>query len=153
MTKFNLRPMVDEDIDTVVDMCFKFFEQTKYTEVMLFEHGHLAAVLHNLVRSDDFLGVVAEDTKTGGIAGFITAIAVPHTLCNTTLANEQGWWVEPQYRGTSVWLQLINFYQDWAREKGCLTATIGAAEGVTNLERVLPRLGYTKTDSTWMKRL
>ena len=151
MTKPNYRRMVYDDIPQVVSMMEDFFYMSKLPSVGSFDTYRVASVLEGLVPSDKFFGFVAVvDNK---IVGLITAHITPSLFEHGDICSELVWWVSKEYRGTTIGLRLFYYMEEWAKFKGCSTLQVGGAEGYSNVENMYLKLGFTKIDSTYWRKL
>ena len=146
------RKMELKDIPEVLGMCEEFYNLSAMAEMTSWDPEYVENILGLLIDKEDFYGLIAEDN--GEILGMITAVKVPSTFFNGYQASEQVWWVKPQYRTKPyIGLKLFNHCWKWALDNDCKMFTAGEAAGVSTVSEMYKRLGFTKIDSTWMKRL
>jgi aminoglycoside 6'-N-acetyltransferase I len=57
----------------------------------------------------------------GGLGGFVEASIHPHAIgCETNpVGYVEGWYVDPDLRGTGVGRELLVAAELWARDRGC----------------------------------
>jgi len=151
MTKLNYRRMNYSDIESVIPLMEEFFYLSRLPNVSTFDYSRVSRVLHEFVQSDKFFGFIAE--ADGRIVGVITAHMSPSLFDNGDICSELVWYTIKEYRGTSVGLRLFHYMEEWARYKGCSLLQVGGAEGYSNVEKMYSRLGFTKVDSTFWRKL
>lgn len=148
----NYRRMDYEDIPEVLRMSEDFFNVSAMSSITRWDPVYVGAILEGLMDNEDFYGLVAEENEE--ILGMITAIKTPSTFFNGYMASEQVWWVKPEHRTKPyIGLKLFNKCWAWAIDSKCKVFTAGEAHGVSEVGSIYERLGFTKVDSTWMKRI
>lgn len=84
-------------------------------------------------------------------AGVLMARTFQHPFGAGLWAKETVWFISPAARGRSA-LQMLDAYETWAREQGCVT--IGMASLVTNdVSRIYERRGYAPAETHFLKAL
>ena len=88
--------------------------------------------------------------------GVIIGIVYP-VFWNTKVlsAQELGFWVEPAYRKTGLALSLLRSFEKTVKELGAEEITMIALESSNPdiVGRMYEKLGYTKLEHTYMKRV
>lgn len=83
--------------------------------------------------------------------GVLMALTFDHPFGAGKWAKESVWYIAPQARGRSA-LQMLDAYEAWAREQGCVT--IGMASLATNdVSRIYERRGYAPAETHFVKAL
>lgn len=95
------------------------------------------------------MGFIAE--QAGVPVGMFGVFCLIHPITGAYMASELCWWMEPEARGSRVALRLLRAGEAWARARGA-----AYLEMIAPSERVASfygRLGYTRTDVHYLKRL
>lgn len=83
--------------------------------------------------------------------GVLMASTLDHPFGAGKWAKETVWYIAPEARGRSA-LQMLDAYEAWAREQGCVT--IGMASLATNdVSRIYGRRGYAPAETHFVKSL
>lgn len=83
--------------------------------------------------------------------GVLMASTFEHPFDAGKWAKETVWYIAPEARGRSA-LQMLDAYETWAREQGCVT--IGMASLATNdVSRIYERRGYAPAETHFVKSL
>lgn len=107
---------------------------------------------HQLITT--FLGGVDKVIILSPGVGTLFAFATP-VFYNTTVyqAYELLWWVTPEKRKNRDAIRLFKCYEAWAAKIGCETIQTSLVHGWFDLEKFYLRNGYTKTETSYRKRL
>lgn len=88
--------------------------------------------------------------------GFIVGMVAPSFLHPGRLqCSELAWYVEPEYRGTSVALRLMKMYEQHAKDEGCYYASMVCLESL-NPEatgKIYEKLGYNRLENHYRRVL
>lgn len=91
------------------------------------------------------------DDGTEAVGG-LGAFCAPHFLfLRPMMATELFWWVEPDYRGGTAALRLLDYYEQWAAAKGCGVVTFSMFAGDEKLRRLLDRRGFRHCECAFAK--
>jgi GNAT superfamily N-acetyltransferase len=74
---------------------------------------------------------------------------------STVIAQELFWWVQPEARGTGLGRELLNEFENWAKQIGARWTSVC---NITHLRgnavgKLFERSGYTKRESAYIKEL
>ena len=132
-----------DDFDQILEMCVKFIETTEYKS--LYDLESIKNVV-DVSLSTDFYVTFIEDGK-GMLGGHIT----PFIFGNKLVAQELGWWVEPEYRKTGVGKDLIDSFENWARFKKCEIIVMVSLDDIVG--NYYEKAGYKLVERMYMKEL
>jgi hypothetical protein len=68
-------------------------------------------------------------------------------------AYELIWWVRPGKQRNADALRLFLCYEEWAKKVGCSSVQAGEVHGWNSLEKLYRKRGYTKTETSYRKRI
>lgn len=107
-------------------------------------------VIDSLLSNKNFICVI----KKG--KGVIIGMVYPcYWNPDVLMAQEFGWWVEPEYRNTSLGIKLLNKFEDTAKEMGAKHISMIALESSSpdKVGSIYTKKGYTLLEHTYMKEL
>ena len=99
----------EEDIQEVKNMAMNFMEVSGYKDFS--DEGSIERLITNLVTSSPDSNIIILSPSVGFIAGTRT----PFLFGTCSLASEIAWWVEPEGRGTSEGLKLLQAFEYWTK--------------------------------------
>lgn len=140
-----IRKATKEDIDVLVEMGIKFAEASPYKDY--YTKDKIKAIAE--ISAKDWVGFVAfiDEDKRGMLVGYDSEFL----LGKVRVATEIAWWVNPEDRKTSVGKELLQAFEDWAKDRGCITITMISIDDT--LGSYYEKRGYKLTERTYMKEL
>lgn len=111
---------------------------------------NIEEIAQRYLELDNFIYI--EEPGKGAILGLV----FPHWWNPQVLvAQELGWWVEPEYRGTTLAIRLLNKLEVEAKRKGATKLLMICLEAVEpdKVESIYLRKGYTKLERIFSKDL
>ncbi len=108
------------------------------------------AMLRFCIYDDNAVVYVMEmdEVVVGGIVGVVAEMWASYDLS----ATEVAWFVDKKYRGRGA-LKLLRAFEDWAESKEADYITVADIEGIANLEPLYRRMGYSKVETSYSKRV
>lgn len=86
--------------------------------------------------------------------GFLAARAGAHIFSPVPMAQELAWWIDPPARSARAATGLLDAYEAWARERGCVAAGLGLYAGADErLPEFYRRRGYAPVEGHYLKAL
>ncbi len=149
-----IRPAVISDLVRLQDMGARFFAASGLDRWFSYKPQDFSTTITNIMASDRGLALVGDGPT--GVVGMIVALTYPvYFNFSHFTTQELVWWVEPEYRGSSMGAELRDGLETWAKGKGGLTMEMGALETLRPeaLARLYERKGYTSKERTFIKRL
>lgn len=142
------------DHDVVYDLVKKFFSQTRYGHRDIDEEGAKATV-EAFLNSDNRERVCLLWEKHGIPVGIIAGQIHPLPFLSAKVAMECLWWVEPEERGTSAGLELLEAFEYWAHLQGADFIQMVSMPDSTGklLDRLYKKRGYNLTEISYTKEL
>lgn len=138
-----IRPLTAEDASIVQLMATRFLSREgPYGERFAADPTCIAALAQRFLVDPTCLCLIAE--RDGHPFGMFGAFYFQHPITGERVASELCWWIEPEFRGGRVALQMLRLVETWAREQGAV-----AFEMIAPDERVAEfygRLGYARAD-------
>ena len=138
-TNFRIRPLADGDLSEWLRLRLLLWDESG-------EDEHKAEMVDIIEHSDSQFVAVA-DLGGGQLAGFLEASIRSHVEdCDTdNVGYLEGWYVEQRYRQQGIGGRLVQFAEEWARQKGC--TEMGSDAEIDNIvsQRAHESLGYHET--------
>lgn len=144
---FQVRCANEEDIDALLIMAESFFNESGYSEFGEFDFESTKETMLNLIGNKTLLCCEV------GMIGFV--VFPLYMSRNTIMAQEVFWWVNDDFRGSRIGLDLLRSAEIRASEMGasimnmiCLEKLNGDKVGL-----IYNRLGYEKRENSYMRIL
>lgn len=140
-----------EDIPTLVAMGKKFHAITDYQFIPYDE-----ATAENLMLTAIDHGLCAVCCKEGKIIGMLVGMKAPCILNqNIMIGTELAWWIEPEYRGSSAAIRLLDFIEQQAKNMGLAFWSMMCLETSKpdGLESLYLKRSYVKAERTFVRVL
>ncbi len=138
-TDYTVRALTESDLSEWLRLRLLLWDESG-------EDDHKAEMVDIIEHSDSQL-VAVVDLGGGRLAGFLEASIRSHVEdCATdNVGYLEGWFVEESYRRSGMGSELVDYAEQWARQKGC-TEMASDAE-IDNLvsQRAHTQLGYIET--------
>ena len=138
-TVFSIRPLDEGDLAEWLRLRMRLWDESN-------EDDHKDEMVDIIEHADSQLVVVA-DTGGGQLAGFLEASIRTHVEdCETeNVGYLEGWYVEESFRQLGIGSRLVEYAEQWARQKGCTEmASDAEVDNAVSLQAHL-RLGYAET--------
>lgn len=148
-----LREAELRDIDDLLWMGRHFHKVSGYIEI---EFDELSAkeTLEKLIIQPQGILIVAEND--GQLIGGIGALLYMLYFNSLHLAGQEFfWWLEPEYRGHSIGIEMLDEVEKQARQKGAKSFTMIALEELMPkaLDKLYRKRGYRCLEHHYTKRL
>lgn len=105
--------------------------------------------LISAINNDNMIIFISE--KDGEITGAIVCIITEMYMSNTVIASDLAWFVSKDLRGTPTSIKLLKTFEKWGKSKGADYLGMADIEGIGNLSKLYSRLGYSVTETTYLK--
>ena len=143
-----IRDAVDQDISSILRLAKEFWKHTMYTE----DFEDEAAMVMLNISLDQGLVLVAESVDQ--VVGIIAAMETPlMASTKATQAIETMWYIDPDYRGSSIGVDLILQMEQKIKQRGVKYWNMASMESSMpqTIDKLYKRLGYTKSESMYTK--
>tara|TARA_R110000744_G_scaffold348171_2_gene453711 strand:- start:170 stop:628 length:459 start_codon:yes stop_codon:yes gene_type:complete len=137
-----IRPMQPEDLPTVLEMARCMHQESVYRRFD-YDENKMGRLLYNYIinpkTSFSCVGT-SKDTLNGVFLGSIGE----HYFGTDLIASDTLWYVSPQSRGSRVGLQLLQAFENWAKERDAAEICVGVSSGLSadKTGTMLQKLGY-----------
>jgi len=144
-----IRRAEQKDIERCVELGHHFYKQTAYGQVPYCYES--ASITMNLSLDQGLFAVLEVD---GIVEGFILGLMSPMIFNrNVNVGAELAWWVQPEYRKGRYGIDLLKFMEQLAQDEGVNIWSMMSLEAVEpeKIETIYKRMGYTKSENTFMR--
>jgi len=139
------------DVPQIVELARKFHAVSGYENIEFDED-----TVENLLSASIEQGLCPIGVVDDKIVGFLAGLSYPAILnANVMVGTEIAWWVEPEFRGKKIAIQLLLRAEENARAKGLYCWSMMCLEKLNadGLENIYERLGYEKAERTYLRIL
>ena len=139
------------DVPQIVELARKFHAVSGYENIEFDEE-----TVENLLSASIEQGLCQIGVVDDKIVGFLAGLSYPAILnANVMVGTEIAWWVEPEFRGKKIAIQLLLRAEENARAKGLYCWSMMCLEKLNadGLENIYERLGYEKAERTYLRIL
>lgn len=150
-----LKLATQDDRQEVLRMCRLFYEASPFYPTVSFSPQKIEALFDLAIETGHSQVLVLLYIESSKVCGMVVGLASETPFSTDVVASELAWWVDPEYRGTRKAGDLVLAYEAWARHIGCKHVTMALLPQLTNpkVERYYDRLGYKKTEISYIKEL
>jgi GNAT superfamily N-acetyltransferase len=139
-----------EDLPAIVAMAARFRGTTAYAGLVDENLEQLEQLARFLIE----FGVVFVAEKFGRVlVGMLGATLVTHPIGGERIASEVAWWVEPEYRGGTAGVRLLEAAETWATTQGARRFQMIAPTANARVGELYRRRGYCEVETTWQREL
>jgi GNAT superfamily N-acetyltransferase len=140
------------DASAIFKMCREFHQETQLKNIVFDDvvfAGHLSWLY------DDgacFLAVAEHDGK---VVGFMSGWVYQLYFSKTLSAQNNLWYVLPEYRGGMIGVRLLKMFESWAFDKGAKILVGGTSSGISmpRSNKLIEKFGYEPVGSEYRKVL
>lgn len=147
-----IRPATINDIPRLIHMGKKFHEEALVDKGLGYVPTDLIRYYVTMMESPIAVFLVAEDE--GIVVGSIGGMIVPWNMdFSQLILLEQWWWVDPEYRGAKVALDLEEGFARWGKDNGAnkiIMVSINLQREET-VKRYYRRKGYKYLETHFIK--
>lgn len=145
----NVRKSTLEDLSTLCTLVHKFILYSPYTSLV--NNTTVDTLITSILNTTDNTKVILTYEDTEGIKGFIAGFTTPFIYGSILQASELAWWVEPEYRNSSIGDNLLSSFEQWATDAGASIVCMSSLND--KLDMYYEKNGYKFYEKTYMKQL
>lgn len=142
-----IRPATSADRTAVLLMTVRFISDTSYAALVTPNVAAIGALFDYLAPLG---GVFVAVHPMAGVVGMFVAVVQPHLLSGELAGNEVAWWVNPEHRGSTAAMRLLNAGERWAVAQGARTFAL-VAPADSQVGRLYERRGYHPVETAWQR--
>ena len=138
------RLRLDDHADTM-RLAAEFHAQTVYRDYPL-SLAKVDRLFEQSLLSPDHRAVVAADTATDRMQGYLLGVCFEHYFSNTSTVSDLGFYVSPAWRSPQLARAMLRDLEAWAWERGARDISLGITAGIADPQvvRLYERLGYAR---------
>jgi GNAT superfamily N-acetyltransferase len=146
-----IRPATPLDVSEIARLGEEFHRQAGWGDVFAYKVADCEASLANLMQSENFICLVADET---GIVGMTAGLLCPVYFNHEHLSGEEIFWWVSDRASQGAGMRLLTALEDEAKARGCLSWQMKsiALLGGERMARVYQRRGYRASEHTFIKR-
>lgn len=148
-TGINIREAVEDDLLDCLMLFKQFHKESKVP--YNWDKTKTSNVFTASLSLENIAVLVAENEE--GILGFICGLIAEPIFSNQKVASELAWFVNKDYRNTSAGFRLLKSYEEWAIKNKANFITMAYLENVTDLAKIYTKMGYSKTETNYVKEI
>lgn len=140
-----------KDIDDLAEMGKRFFAYSAFADIIPLDEEELIKGICRVFDSGIIFVAVKEDKLVGAICG---VVAQPWFAHNVKMATELAWWMDDEYRGTTLAIGLLRAFESWAHENGAQAISMSdlKVDGTYPAGPLFERLGYEIAERAHVRR-
>lgn len=141
-----IRKATIEDLDMCSRMALEFIRMTAYA--LFYDEGRVVTLVKHFLQETDQNTVILIDSEGRGM---LAGAKTPFFFGNDYIATEVAWWVDLSHRGTSIGTELLEAFEEWARDNACRQVVMVAIDDT--LGNYYEKKGYKLYERAYMKDL
>lgn len=144
--------MKQSDYFEILDMMKKFILHELPKELQKYDNQKLIDLFNKTLNEQSAFCLVDEDDN---VVGCLACLLSEIMFSKQKVALELVFWLEPEYRNSKSSVLLLQYYEEWARKKGCDLISLVHMENNSKdkAKHLYNKLGYTQTEYSYIKEL
>lgn len=121
-------------------------------DVYVWDKNKVETILNQALEENHMCILVVEDSKgyiTGGLLGVLTEMF----MSTKVVATELSWFMSKEHRNSKSALGLMKEFERWAKDNGANIVAMADLEGVSYLEALYSRKGYSLSERVYIKEI
>ena len=149
---YSIREATEED---VIDLAIlgKQFVKGSQNELLGWNSSKVYDSLADAIERDDFgIFVLCAGTE---VVGMFFRFVTPCFFSDVKQAVEIAWYVDPEHRGSRKALQMLEMYEQWAKEHDAVCVNLVNLDVLRGdkIAKLYSRMGYKLVENTFTKEL
>jgi ribosomal protein S18 acetylase RimI-like enzyme len=145
----NIRMATLEDLPSIMEMGEKFYAESPYSQIKPFNYDGMAVYAKSLIEDHYMLLATKDEEPVGMAASYMTPLPINPDIY---IATEVVFWVDPEYRGTSIAIRLMLALEDAVDTEAPdakFMSSLSTSPPVTH--KLYKKLGYDVVETAYMK--
>jgi GNAT superfamily N-acetyltransferase len=147
-----IRRATPADRPAIVRMALRFIAESSYRGVVCPSLEQLERLVDHLLEHPDAALFVAELAQGLEPVGMLAGKVVDNELTGIRTGSEICWYVDPEFRGGDLGIDLLEHAEAWAYALGAVRFEMISPAG-SRLGRLYVRRGYRELETTWQREL
>lgn len=89
----------------------------------------------------------------GTAQGVLMGVAFEHPYGPVRISKDSLWWIDREHRGGTAAVRMLDAFEKWAKERGCVFGGIAGMGDSPNITRLLERRGYKAAEVHFLKAI
>jgi len=143
-----------DDYVHIKAMCLNFAQASPYADVEV-DKEKMEELISDILEGDGTESIIILGLVDDKPVAMMAAAASEMLLNRQFIAQEIIFWVEPEYRGSKLALELMKAYEFWAVKVGCsfTQMSLVETEQAQKIARLYERKGYAPIERGFLKRV
>ena len=146
----SVREATQEDLFELLMLAYEFSKEGP-DHFKPFEKDLVEVRLANAIDSEDYVVLVLE--VNGSIEGGIVGACIAPWMMSESFAVELAWFVRKSSRDGRGAIKLVKAYEAWAKSKGVTKICMSDLTKLQGLGKLYNRLGYSLTETSYIKEV
>ncbi len=144
-----IRKATNEDNLDIILLTKQFLKE--FNPPIKLDSKHFLTNLETVVEDPSYFFYVSE--QEGEVVGYLSGAKSYTLFSSQPMAIEVGWFMLPEYRGSTDGLKLLNKFIEWGKEQGCEVISMGDLAAVQDLGPLYSRKGFELYERTYVKEI
>lgn len=153
MLSLNLSLAQNTDLEEFVRLGKEFHKESPFYSLTDYSQQKMLQLFETAMISKHTQVLILLLKEENRSVGMLVGMVGSPVFSDDLIASELAWFIEPEYRGSRKALQLVYAYEEWARRMGCKNVSMSLLTTLTDASKTYERLGYTKTEISYLKAL
>ena len=149
---YSIRKATKEDIIDLTILGKQFVKESQ-NELLGWSSSKVYDFLLDAVDRDDFgIFVLCANTE---VVGMFLCLITPCFFSDVKQAVDIAWYVDPKHRGSRKAIQMLEVYEEWAKERGAVCTNLINLDVLRGdrVAKLYKRMGYKLVENTFIKEL
>jgi GNAT superfamily N-acetyltransferase len=150
---YNIRTATEDDMMDLYILGKQFLKESGNLELLGWNGTKVQDSLFDAITREDFgVFVLCNGVE---VVGMLVCFVTPCFFSDTKQAVEIAWYVDPDHRGSKKAHEMIDHYEEWARELGAVCVNMMNLEisKADKVAKMYERRGYTLAENTFVKEI
>ena len=139
-----------DDLDRLLELSLKLHEASPYSH-WEFNRQKTAEYYATVIEADNNVQICLVSCDKDKIYGMIVGHVISPVFSDVRLAVESANWVEPEYRKSKGWFELLKAYVYWADKVGCSSVQHNSL--TERYGKFLEKRGFNQQEQVYQKEL
>lgn len=148
--RVRVRRGTSDDLAVLVRMAVRFITESSYRGLVMPNVGQLQVLVEHLL---DHGAIFVAQVDGGDVIGMIGASVIVHPIAGELVGSEVAWWMEPEHRGGSAGVRLLEAAERWAQGAGAVWFQMIAPAGAPRLREFYRRRGYVEVETVFQRQV
>jgi GNAT superfamily N-acetyltransferase len=143
-----------DDANAVLAVIRQFYEESRF-HVYPFNADKVRQTIEQTIANPNATCILLAQTDAGGIAGFLAALVTAPRFTDVLVAQDHGFYVLPEHRGSSAALKLLIAFRRWAENRKAVEMSINQNVDIDQkrFDRFMRHLGFSCCGSNFVMPL